>query len=118
MCRQHELELCKDKADVELLKMHQGLSATLNVAPVPEKAVASPGSAGSEAAAALEQRLQLLQEEATQLRETIVKQVHACPGQPGHTIFVTDPVSRNIFLCHSALSTCCTISQSVCQERL
>ena len=75
-CRQHELELRKDKADVELLKMQQGLSATLNVATTPEKAEASSGSrAPNKAMAVLEQRLQLAQEEAAQLRETIVKQV-------------------------------------------
>ncbi len=66
----------KDKADVELLKMQQGLSATLNVGPLPEKAEASSGNrAPNEAMAVLEQRLQLAQEESTQLRETIVKQV-------------------------------------------
>ena len=75
-CRQHELEMRKDKADVELLKMQQGLSATLNMAPLPEKAEASSGNrAPSEAMAVLEQRLQLAQEESAQLRETIVKQV-------------------------------------------
>ena len=76
-CRQHELEMRKDKADVELLKMQQGMSATLNVAPQPEKAEASSGNrAPSEAMAVLEQRLQLAQEGSAQLRETIVKQVH------------------------------------------
>lgn len=78
--RQHELELRKDKADVELLKMQQGFSATLNVNPLPEKAEASSGNrASSEAMAVLEQRLQLAQEEAAQLRETIVKQVPVFP---------------------------------------
>ena len=74
--RQHELELRKDKADVELLEMQQGLSATLSVGPPPGNAEASSGNrASSEAMAVLEQRLQLAQEEAAQLRQTIVKQV-------------------------------------------
>ena len=75
-CRQHELELRKDKADVELLMMQQGLSATLNAMPPPSKAEpeAQSGKASSEMMAVLEQRLQLLSEEAAQLRETIVKQ--------------------------------------------
>ena len=88
-CRQHELELRKDKADVELLMMQQGLSATLNVTPPPSKAEpeAQPGKASSEMVAVLEQRLQLLSGEAAQLRETIVKQaglhnLHASPFTP------------------------------------
>ena len=81
-CRQHELELRKDKADVELLMMQQGLSATVNATSLPSKPEpnAQSGKASSKAVTALEQRLQLLTEEATQLRETIVKQakLHIC----------------------------------------
>ena len=58
--------------------MQQGLSATLNLAPLPEKAEGASGSPGSgEAMAVLEQRLQLAQEETAHLRETVVKQVPA-----------------------------------------
>ncbi len=56
--------------------MQQGLSATLNLAPLPEQAEGSSGNrASGEAMAVLEQRLQLAQEETAHLRETIVKQV-------------------------------------------
>ena len=72
-CRQHELELRKDKADVELLKMQAGLGATLNVAAAPS----GSDSPSAEAVDLLEQRLQLAQEEVAQLREAIVKQVSA-----------------------------------------
>ena len=81
-CRQHELELRKDKADVELLMMQQGLSASLDAPPPPSKLEpnAQSGKVSSEMVTALEQRLQLLSEEAAQLRETIVKQakLHIC----------------------------------------
>ena len=80
--RQHELELRKDKADVKLLMMQQGLSTTLGAAPPPSKAdlEAQSGKASNEMVTVLEQRLQLLTEEAAQLRETIVKQagLHIC----------------------------------------
>jgi len=56
--------------------MQQGLSATLKVDATPDRSESPRGkSPSSEATAVLEQRLQLAQEEAAQLRETIVKQV-------------------------------------------
>ena len=113
-CRQHELELRKDKADVELLMMQQGLSATLTSAPLPGKAEpeAQSGKASGEMVTALEQRLQLLSEEAAQLRETIVKQAglhslhDSCFAHPGdHSRHVTRTCALQLNRVQSPLAT-------------
>ena len=90
--------------------MQQGLSASLGTTPLPSKPEpeAQSGKASSEMVAALEQRLQLLSEEAGQLRETIVKQagLHPCMAHALHFLEMTADIAPRPVYCSVRLPQC------------